>query len=66
MLNLPQGYEGDQIGYNMLILMSVRSEEIISFKFTVRKHWATVSGKDIEFSQSSKSRTFLFFFEVGN
>lgn len=38
MLNLPQGYEGDQIGYNMLILMSVKSEEIISFKFTVRKH----------------------------
>lgn len=32
MLSLPQGYEGDQIGYNTLILMSVRSEEIISFK----------------------------------
>ena len=32
MLSLPQGYEGDQVGYNMLILMSVRSEEIISFK----------------------------------
>lgn len=32
MLSLPQGYEGDQIGYNTLILVSVRSEEIISFK----------------------------------
>lgn len=32
MLSLPQGDEGAQTGCNMLILMSVRSEEIISFK----------------------------------
>lgn len=33
MLSLPQGDEGDQTGYNALILMGVRSEEIISFKY---------------------------------
>lgn len=32
MLSLPQGDEGAQTGCNMLILMSVRSEEIISLK----------------------------------
>lgn len=32
MLSLPQGDEGAQTGCNMLILMSVRSEEIVSLK----------------------------------
>lgn len=31
-LSLPLGYEGDRIGCNTLILMSVRSKEIISLK----------------------------------
>lgn len=69
MLSLPRGYEGDQSGCNMLLLSSVRSEEIISFNYLnllLGNTEPLLLGKTLDLANLVNQRGSLFCFEVGN
>lgn len=69
MLGLPRGYEGDRSGCNMLLLMSGRSEEIISFNhlnLLLGNTEPMLLGKILDLANLVNQRVSLFRFEVGN
>lgn len=67
MLSLPQGDEGAHTGCNMLILMSVRSEEIVSLKslnLFLGNTEPLFLEKILNLDNLVNQKNFLFFFEV--